>query len=189
MSRIGKKPIEIIDGVEVKLSGQEVVVKGPKGELSFILEPEIKIETKDKNVFVFPKSLEKNKQGRFSKRESALWGLSRALIFNMINGVKNGYEKRLEIEGVGFRAEVEGKNLSLKVGFTHLVKVEAPIGVEFKVEKNVIIVSGADKQKVGEIAAKIRKAKPAEPYKGKGIKYAGEIIRRKAGKKAITSSK
>jgi len=189
MSRIGKKTIEIMDGVEVKVSGQEVFVKGPKGDLAFVLEPEIKTEVKDKNIFVFPKSLEKNKQAKVSKRESALWGLSRALIFNMICGVKNGYEKRLEIEGVGFRAEVDGKNLSLKVGFTHPVKVEAPKGVEFKVEKNVIIVSGADKQKVGEIAAKIRKAKPAEPYKGKGIKYAGEIIRRKAGKKAIASSK
>jgi large subunit ribosomal protein L6 len=187
MSRIGKKPIEIIDGVEAKVSGHEISIKGPKGELSFVVEPEIKIEINDKNILVFPKSLEKNKQGRISKRESALWGLSRALISNMMNGVKNGYEKKLEIEGVGFRAEVEGKNLSLKIGFTHLVKIEAPKGIEFKVEKNVIIVSGVDKQKVGEIAAKIRKAKPAEPYKGKGIKYAGEIIRRKAGKKAITS--
>lgn len=189
MSRIGKKPIEIPSGIEVKIEGKNINVKGPKGELSFSLEPEIKAEIKEGNIIVFPCSLADGKETRVSKRESALWGLSRALIFNMINGVKNGYEKKLEIEGVGFKAELEGKNLSLKIGFTHPVKIEAPLGIEFKVEKNVILVSGSDKQKVGELAAKIRKAKPTEPYKGKGIKYAGEIIRRKAGKKAITSAK
>jgi len=184
MSRIGKKPILIPEGVEVKISGNKINARGPKGELSFEAPKEIKIELKDNKVFVSPVAANLS----VDKKIKALWGLSRALIFNKIKGVKDGYQKQLEIEGVGYQASVEGKFLELKVGFTHLVKIEAPDGIEFKVAKNIITVSGADKQKVGEIAAKIRKAKPAEPYKGKGIKYVGEIIRRKAGKKAITAT-
>ncbi len=187
MSRIGKKPILIPEGVEVVISENIVKVKGPKGELFFELPKEIKAELKDNKVFISP-VVAASKISSPNDKVRALWGLSRALIFNKIKGVKEGYQKQLEIEGVGYRASVDGKFLELKVGFTHLVRVEAVEGIEFKVEKNIITVSGADKQKVGEIAAKIRKVKPAEPYKGKGIKYVGEVIRRKAGKKAIATT-
>lgn len=180
MSRIGKKPILIPEGVETKIIGNRVIVKGPKGELFFDVPKEIKVESKDDKIFVSPLIPSKNTK--------ALWGLSRALIFNKIKGVKDGYQKQLEIEGIGYRASVEGKVLELKVGFSHLVKIEAPEGIDLKAEKNIITVSGPDKQKVGEIAAKIRKIKPAEPYKGKGIKYLGEVIRRKAGKKAVATT-
>ncbi len=179
MSRIGKKPISIPEGVEVKIVGSQVIAMGPKGELSFDVPKGIKAELKDNQVLISPLTVAKNTK--------ALWGLTRALVFNKINGVKEGYQKQLEIEGVGYRASVSGKTLELKIGFTHLVKIEAPENIELKVEKNIITVFGPDKQKVGEVAAKIRKAKPAEPYKGKGIKYVGEVIRRKAGKKAVAT--
>ncbi|PIQ91850.1 MAG: 50S ribosomal protein L6 [Parcubacteria group bacterium CG11_big_fil_rev_8_21_14_0_20_39_14] len=183
MSRVGKKPILIPDGVEIKIEGQKVAVKGPKGELSLEVSPEVKIENRDNKILVLPAE-RKTKE----KKSSAFWGLTRALIFNAIKGVKEGYERKLELEGIGYRASVDGKNLELKVGFSHPVKIEAPEDINFKVEKNIIMVSGPDKQKVGEIAAKIRKVKPAEPYKGKGIKYVGEVIRRKAGKKAVATT-
>ncbi|PIP25105.1 MAG: 50S ribosomal protein L6 [Candidatus Nealsonbacteria bacterium CG23_combo_of_CG06-09_8_20_14_all_36_12] len=192
MSRIGKKPILIPEDVEVKIEpaqvsskfgageGQKVVVKGPKGELSQEVRPEIKVETKGGQIFISPK-IE-------TKRTSAFWGLTRALIANMIRGVTEGYEKKLEIEGLGYRAQLEGENLVLSVGFTHPVKIDCPSGIKFSIEKNVITVSGADKELVGQIASKIRKVRPPEPYKGKGIKYQGEVIRRKAGKKVVTTT-
>lgn len=180
MSRIGKKPILIPEGVDVKIDGQKVLVKGPKGELSREIRPEIKIEVKDNQIIVSPQ-IE-------TKQTQAFWGLSRALINNMIKGVKEGFEKKLEIEGLGFRASVENDSLSLLVGFTNPVKIVAPEDIKFSVEKNIITVSGADIEKVSQIAAKIRKAKPPEPYKGKGIKYLGEQIRRKVGKKVITTA-
>jgi len=180
MSRIGKKPILIPEGVDVKIDSQKVLVKGPKGELSREIRPEIKIEVKDNQIIVSPQ-IE-------TKQTKAFWGLSRALINNMIKGVKEGFEKKLEIEGLGFRASVENDGLSLLVGFTNPVKIVAPEDIKFLVEKNIITVSGADIEKVSQIAAKIRKTKPPEPYKGKGIKYLGEQIRRKVGKKVTTTA-
>ena len=186
MSRIGKKLIEIPQGVKVETSGPEgypeIKVFGPKGELSLKIHPEIKIEVKDNKILVAPKS-------KLSKKGRGLWGLYRALIFNMVEGASKGFEKKLEIEGVGFKAAMQGDELVLNLGFTNPVKITKPEGINFLVEKNVITVSGASKEKVGQIAAEIRKAKKAEPYKGKGIKYQGEKIRRKEGKKVVASSK
>lgn len=182
MSRVGRKPIEIPQGVNTQITGNEIKVSGPKGELKQAIHPEIKIEMKDGRIFVSPKS-------ELSKKGRGLWGLYRVLISNMIEGVTKGFEKKLEIEGVGFKANVEGDSLVLNLGFTNPVKIKKIDGVNFSVEKNVIIVSGIDKEKVGHIAALIRKQKKAEPYKGKGIKYQGEKIRRKEGKKVVASSK
>lgn len=179
MSRIGKKPILIPENVEVKIEGQRIVVKGPKGELQRDIRPEIRIEIKEGRIFVSPK-IE-------TKRTRAFWGLTRALLFNMIKGVTEGYERKLEIEGIGFRVGLEGNDLILYVGFSHPVKVKEPQGVNFSVEKNIITVSGIDKELVSQTAANIRKVKPPEPYKGKGIRYAGEVIRRKVGKKVVTA--
>ena len=180
MSRIGKKPIEIPQGVEVKITGQQIMIKGPKGELSQGVRPEIKVEVKEGKIFV-TSQIE-------TKKSKALWGLTRALLQNMTKGVVEGYEKKLEIEGVGYRANLEGQDLVLNVGFSHSVKIKAPEGIKFAVEKNIITVSGIDKGLVGQTAAKIRGVRPPEPYKGKGIKYVGEQIRRKVGKKAVTTA-
>lgn len=179
MSRVGKKPIEIPENVEVKIEGQKVIIKGLKGELSREIRPEIKVEVKGNQIFVLPKEE--------TKKTKAFWGLTRTLLANMIKGVTEGYEKKLEIEGLGFKALVEGEDLKLLVGFTHPVEIKAPQDIKFLVEKNVITVSGIDKEKVGLVAAMIRKVKPPEPYKGKGIRYQGEIVRRKVGKKAATA--
>ncbi|KPJ73358.1 50S ribosomal protein L6 [Parcubacteria bacterium DG_74_1] len=180
MSRIGRKPILIPGDAEVKIEGNVIIAKGPKGELSKEFRPEITIEIKESRIFVSPRI--ENKQTR------ALWGLTRALISNMVKGVTEGFEKKLEIEGLGFKAQVTGNDLELFIGFSHSVKVRAPENVKFTVEKNIITVSGPDLEKVSQIAAKIRKTKPAEPYKGKGIKYLGEVIRRKVGKKVVTTA-
>jgi len=180
MSRIGKKPIPIPEGVEVKINDNKVIIRGPEGELSKEIRPEIRVEFKEGKIFVLPKSQ--------TKKTNAFWGLSRALIFNMIKGVTEGYQKKLEIEGLGYRASLEGTDLILQVGFSHPVKIKPPEGIKFSVEKNIITVSGIDKELVGQVAAKIRKVRPPEPYKGKGIRYLGEIIRRKAGKKAVTAA-
>lgn len=177
MSRIGKKPIQIPDQVEVKIEGDLVMVKGPKGELKQKLVPELKLEQKDKEVLVKVA----NEQ---EKKQRALWGTFRQLINNMILGVTEGFEKQLEINGVGYRAEVKGEILVLNVGFSHPVNFKIPVGIQVKVEKNIITISGQDKHLVGEIAAQIRRIKKPEPYKGKGIKYVNEVIRRKAGKQA-----
>jgi len=177
MSRIGKQPISIPEQVEIKIEGNQIRVKGPKGELSQTTPDSIKIDFNDsKELVVSP-------QGN-SKKANSMWGLFRTLIFNMIEGVVNGFEKKLEIEGVGYRASLEGNKLVLTLGFSHPIEIEAPEDIEFKVEKNVITVSGLDKQLVGQVSAKIRAQRKPEPYKGKGIRYQGEVIRRKAGKKA-----
>lgn len=176
MSRIGNRPISIPDGVEVKKEDQKVIVKGTKGTLEQSLPSFIKLEIKDNEI----KVLVENPN---DKEERSCWGTIAALIRNMIKGVKEGFEKKLELVGVGYRAELKGESLVLNLGFSHPINFKIPEGIEVKVEKNTIIIQGIDKQLVGEVAAKIRKFRKPEPYKGKGIKYSDEIIRRKAGKK------
>src|ERR671931_892475 len=177
MSRIGKQPIEIPSGVEVSLEGTQVTVKGPRGSLAQSFHREIRIVKDDGKVRV-----ERPDDEGFHR---ALHGLTRTLIANMVEGVTKGYEKRLEIVGVGYRAALKGKDLDLALGFSHPVTVEAPEGIEFEVPApNRITVRGNDKQAVGEIAANIRKVRKPEPYKGKGIRYEGEYVRKKAGKAA-----
>lgn len=180
MSRIGKKPIQIPEGVEVKVEGQTVTIKGPKGELVRKVRPEIGVAVEDKKVLVTPQ--------KETKETGAFWGLTRALLANMIQGVTVGFQKQLEIEGVGYRANVEGDQLVLSIGFSHPVKIKTPDGIKFLVEKNLITISGIDKELVGQISAEIRQVRPPEPYKGKGIRYRGEQVRRKLGKKAATAA-
>ena len=177
MSRIGKQPINIPTGVEIKLTGDKIIVQGPKGKIERILRPEIEVKIKNQQALVSIKEE--------TLEAKAFHGLFRTLIANDIYGVTQGWQKTLEITGVGYRAKMEGKNLILEVGFSHLVTIEPPEGIEFSVEgNNRIIISGIRKDKVGEIAAKIRAVRPPEPYKGKGIHYLGEVIRRKEGKRA-----
>lgn len=176
MSRIGKKEIIIPSGVEVKINGLNIEVKGPKGVLKMKALPEILIEMKDNAIYFSPK--------KEDLKSNAYWGLTRTLVNNMIEGVSKGFTKKLEINGVGFKARIEGKKLILDVGFSHSVDIDAPEGIEFLVEKNVITVSGIDKELVGQVCAQIRRVRPPEPYKGKGIKYVDEIIKIKVGKKA-----
>lgn len=177
MSRIGRKPIEIPNGVQVDIQGYTITVKGPKGELSRDFRSEIKIAKDDNVLILSPQDS--------SKSTKALWGLSRTLLFNMIYGVTEGYEKKLELEGVGYRAAAEGDSLTMNLGFTNPVTLKTPEHMLVSVEKNLITVTGIDKEKVGQFAAKIRAARPVEPYKGKGIRYAGEVVRRKLGKRAV----
>lgn len=181
MSRIGKKPIEIPAGVSVDISSGTIKVTGPKGELSRSLPSRVHAEKAGDQILVSLSA--KQEAQRERNNPQALWGLVRALIANMVEGAVKGYEKKLEIEGVGYKAEVQGKDLVLDVGFSHTVKIAGPQGVSFAVDKNVIVVSGPDKEAVGQVAASIRKVKPVEPYKGKGIRYQGEYVRRKLGKR------
>lgn len=175
MSRIGKRPIPIPDKVTVSISGSTVTVKGPKGELSRTLTPQVVIAQEDGNVIVT-----RADESRIARQQH---GLSRTLIANMVDGVSKGFEKRLEIQGVGYRAAVQGKNLTLNVGYSNPVVIEPPAGINVAVEANTnVIVTGIDKEIVGTIAAKIRAVRPPEPYKGKGIRYVGEFVRRKVGK-------
>jgi len=180
MSRIGKLPILIPQGVEVKIEGQKVRILGPKGELFREILPEIKVESKEGKIILSPKMETKNTM--------AFWGLERALLQNMVIGVSQGFEKKLEIQGVGYKSRVEGENLVLEVGFSHLVKIPTPKEIKFSAEGNIITVSGIDNEKVGQIAAKIRKIRPPDRYKGKGIRYLGEEIKLKAGKKTVATT-
>ena len=184
MSRIGKKPVSIPSGVTVDVKENTLKVKGPKGELSLNLHPKVKVEKKDNEVIVSVKR-EDNKQ------ERALWGLFRALINNMVVGVTTGFTKILEINGVGYKAAMNGKKLVLNLGYSHPIELDVPNGLEAKVEKNTITITGADRQVVGQFAAVVRSKREPEPYKGKGIKYQDEVIRRKAGKvvKAVGGGK
>ena len=176
MSRIGKKTITIPEKVEIAIKDDMLKIKGQKGEISQRIPSEILIE--EKNGFIFV-SLKKN-----LKQDSALWGLTRALLQNNLQGVSENFEKKLEIKGVGYKAMVEGeKTLRLEVGFSHPVKLEIPDGVFVTVVKEIITILGVDKQRVGQFAANVRKARPPEPYKGKGIRYFGEKVRKKEGKK------
>lgn len=175
MSRIGKKPITVPKGVEVKVQGNTVHAKGPKGELARTLHPDISVALADGVLTVNRKS--------DAEQHKALHGLSRTLVANMVEGVSTGFQKVLEIQGVGYKAEVKGPALNLALGFSHPVSYPAPAGIQFTVENNTIVkISGADKEKVGQVAAEIRLIRPPEPYKGKGVRYQGEAVRRKAGK-------
>lgn len=179
MSRIGKKAIAIPAGVELALEADKVGIKGPKGSLSVALPTHISAElSSDKKEVVIKVEKEDDIEQR------ALWGLVRQLLANAVAGVQKPFEKSLEFVGVGFRVALEGKNVNMDVGFSHPVKMPLPQGIEAKVEKQVLTISGIDKQMVGEFAARVRRVKPPEPYKGKGIKYTDEVIRRKAGKAA-----
>jgi len=175
MSRIGKKPITISSGISVKIEGSNITVKGPKGELTKDLRPEILLEIKGNEIIFTPV--------RDNKKNRAFWGLTRTLVNNMIIGVSEGYVKKLQLEGVGYRAVLEGRDLIFQVGYSHPVKAVSEEGITFSVEKNIISVSGIDKHQVTHTAAKIKKIRPPEPYKGKGIRYEGEIIKKKVGKK------
>ena len=177
MSRIGKKPIQILDGVEIKIEDKEMTVKGPKGELNIKIVPEVLVKKEGENIIV---SIERD-----TKKAKALWGLTRSLIYNMVEGVVKGHEKKLEIQGIGYKATLEEEDLVLLIGFSHPVKIKKPENINFTIEKNIITISGVDKGLVGQTAAKIRKVRKPEPYKGKGIRYVGEIVRRKVGKKAV----
>lgn len=179
MSRIGKKPIIIPEDVTVEINDGEVVVKGPKGELKRKIRPEIKVEKKDTILQLSEKV--KNKQS------NAFWGMERSLLFNMVEGVKNGFAKSLEMQGVGYRARMENEKLIIEAGFSSPVEMIAPEGVTVEVVKGKIKIFGIDKCQVGQFAAKIRAVRPPEPYKGKGIRYEGEEIVRKEGKKAVGS--
>ena len=181
MSRVGKKPLTIPSGVTVSVADDMIAVKGPKGQLSLALHPSVTIGQEGPVLTVGVKD-ETNVKHR------ALWGLFRRLVENMVVGVSKGYEIKLEINGVGFKAAMQGKVLKLDVGFSHEVDFTVPEGTAVTVEKNIIAVSGIDKQLVGETASQIRRIKKPEPYKGKGIKYVDEQIRRKAGKAAKTGS-
>lgn len=175
MSRIGKKPIAVPAGVEVKIEGHTVTVKGPKGTLSRTLNEEITVAMEGSEIIVT--------RPNDSIKERSLHGLTRTLIHNMVVGVTEGFEKKLEIVGVGYNAQMQGKNLKLSLGFSHPVIVEPPEGITISTPSSVVIlVSGADKEKVGMVAAEIRTWREPEPYKGKGIRYSGEFVRRKAGK-------
>ena len=177
MSRIGKQPIEVPEGVTVDVGTGVVSVKGPKGELSQTVDRDMKVALDDGTLTV------ERPTDRGPHR--ALHGLTRSLLANMVEGVTNGYEKRLEIQGVGYRARLQGKALELSVGYSHPVAMPAPDGIEFEVpQQTEVIIRGIDKQLVGETAARIRRVRPPEPYKGKGIRYAGEHVRRKVGKRA-----
>lgn len=186
MSRIGKQPIKIPEKIQVKIEDDLILIKGPKGEISRKIHPDITVEQQESLILLKPRN--------DSKETRALWGTYRSLIDSMVKGVQDGFERVLVYEGIGFKSEVKkdssvesGKILELTVGFTHPVRIPAPKGIDFKVEKNQIVVSGIDKQLVGQVAANIRKVRPPEPYKGKGIRYKDEVIIRKAGKKAVAA--
>jgi large subunit ribosomal protein L6 len=177
VSRIGKKPIPLPSGVEIAVEPELVRVKGPKGELEERISRVIAVEQQDGEVVV--------QRPSDRSEHKALHGLTRSLIANMVEGVTDGFEKRLEIQGVGYRAALRGKAIELSVGYSHTVTIEAPEGIEFEVpQPTQVVVRGISKQAVGEVAARIRKVRPPEPYKGKGIRYQGEYVARKVGKRA-----
>jgi large subunit ribosomal protein L6 len=177
MSRIGRKPVPVPDAVTVEIGAGDIAVKGPKGELRQSFSPDMKVEQED-GVVTIARPTDRGEH-------RALHGLTRSLIANMVEGVTDGFEKRLEIQGVGYRAALKGKNLELALGFSHPVAIDAPEGIDFEVpQPTEIIIKGIDKQLVGQVAADIRKRRPPEPYKGKGIRYKDEQVLRKVGKRA-----
>lgn len=182
MSRLGKLPIELKDGTQAKIENNFIIIKGPKGELKQELHKLVKVELADKEVKVSVKNKE-------NKKEKAFWGLYYSLINNMVIGVNDGFEKKLEINGVGYRVAASGNKLNLNLGFSHPIVFDLPEGVSAQVEGNTIVLKSADKQLVGETAARIRKIRKPEPYKGKGIKYFDEVIIKKEGKTAAKGDK
>ncbi len=174
MSRIGKNPIQLPAGVTASLAGRVITVKGPQGELTHTIHPDIAVSIEN-NVITCTVA-------RQSKRASALWGTTRAVIANLVAGVTEKFQKQLELQGVGYRAALKGQNLEMQLGFSHPVLVSAPEGITFQVEKEIITISGPDIVQVGQMAADIRAIRPPEPYKGKGVRYVGEHVRRKVGK-------
>ena len=175
MSRIGNKPIEIPAGVNVEIDGSRVRVKGPKGTLERTVRPEISVRVEDGRMLV--------ERSSDAKQQRAFHGLTRALLANMVEGVTTGFRKSLEIVGVGYRAEKQGKSLVLNVGYSHRVEYKEPEGISLSTPNpTTVVIEGVDKEKVGQVAAELRSVRPPEPYKGKGIRYAGEHVRRKAGK-------
>ncbi len=184
MSRIGKKPVEIPAKTKVEIKGQAVVIEGPKGRLDWIVPAPIKVEVKDGKILATTSQMDRTGKSR--------WGLTRSLLANMVKGVNEGYSKQLLVEGVGFKAAVQGQNLQLLLGYSHPVVFSIPKNIKVSVvdtadKKPQITIEGADKQMVGEVAARIRRFYPPEPYKGKGIRYVGEQVRRKAGKTVTTA--
>ncbi len=176
MSRIGKKPVQIPEGVIATVEGQTVTAKGPKGELNFVVNKEVLVKMEEGAIQVDPRDQTKDARSK--------WGMSRTMVANILEGVKDGFEKKLEINGVGYRAAMQGKDVQLSLGFSHEVVYKVPEGVTVACTKPTeLIVTGIDKQKVGQVAAEIRSYRPPEPYKGKGVKYADETIFRKEGKK------
>jgi len=175
MSKIGKKPIKLPKEITYSISGQEVTITGPKGTLTQKIRPEITIKQEGENLQI------ENKKST----NTALQGLYRSLLANMVQGVTEGWSKGLELKGVGYRAQVSGEKLSLNIGFSHPVEFPIPKGITITVSENKILINGSDKQQVGEVAAKIRRFRPPEPYKGKGIRYIGEKVRKKLGKQAV----
>ena len=176
MSRIGKKPIDVPSGVTAAVDGQDVKVKGPKGELAFRAHDDVVLEFKDGKLTVTPREE--------TKRARSMWGMSRTMVSNLVEGVTKGFEKKLEITGVGYRASVQGKNLVLALGYSHDVIYPIPEGIQIVTGKPTeVTISGVDRQRVGQVAAEIRDFRRPEPYKGKGVRYAGEFIFRKEGKK------
>lgn len=177
MSKIAKKPVVIKEGINVAIEGRNVKVSGPKGELSFVIPAGIKAEAKNGEIIV-------SQEKKNSKETNALFGLTRSIINNLVKGVSEGFTKKLELSGVGYRAQAAGDTLTLSLGFSHPVVIKGSQGITFTMEENIITISGIDKALVGDTAAKVRAIRPPEPYKGKGIKYVGERVRRKAGKAA-----
>ena len=177
MSRIGKKPIAIPSGVEVRLDGREISVKGPKGALSLTLVEDVEVTREGDEILVRPRN--------DSRRARAMWGMQRSLVANLVEGVTKGFEKKLVIQGVGYRAQAQGRKVRLQLGFSHDIEYEVPEGIKVETpDQTTIVVSGIDKQKVGQVAAELRAYRPPEPYKGKGVRYEDENVQRKAGKSA-----
>ncbi|MFC3053342.1 50S ribosomal protein L6 [Kordiimonas pumila] len=176
MSRIGKKPVAIPSGVTVSLNGADLTVKGPKGEMAMSFVPEVTVTQDDSGIVVKPIN--------DTKRARSMWGMQRTMVSNLVEGVTDGFSKRLEISGVGYRAQMKGSSLNLQLGYSHDIDFPIPEGIKIETpDQTTVVISGIDKQQVGETAAKIREFRKPEPYKGKGIKYAGEYIFRKEGKK------
>lgn len=178
MSRLGKLPIELPEGTQAKVEGCFVIIKGPKGELKENIHDLVKVDINGNKILVSIKDVE-------DKKEKSFWGLYRSLINNMVIGVNKGFEKKLEINGIGYKASISGKKLILNVGYSHPIEYSIPDNISISVEDKIIVISGIDKQYVGDVAAQIRKTRKPEPYKGKGIKYIDEVIRRKVGKSAV----
>lgn len=179
MSRIGKKPIAIPQGIKAEVKNFVLNVTGPKGTLSFNINPEMEINISDNQISV-------SKIGK-TKKAPAIWGTTARLVENMIKGVTEGFQKKLELNGVGYRMAIQGKKINLALGFSHPVEVTIEEGIEVKIDNSIMTISGIDKQKVGQFAADVKALKPVEPYKGKGFHYVGEFVRKKEGKKAIAT--